>query len=60
MEHLRRETRFILVARDGRRYRHRDGRLMTWPSYTSALRGRAIIDCNALIIQQELVSEEPT
>jgi hypothetical protein len=45
--------RYILRSRAGVDYTHPNGRLMVWPSYTSALRGRAILDCTAHIIQQE-------
>lgn len=52
---MRPEYRYILRTRDGRDITHPNGRVMVWPSYTSALRGRAMVDCTAHIIQQELV-----
>ena len=53
---MRPEYRYILRTRDGRDITHPNGRVMAWPSYTSALRGRAMVDCTAHIIQQELVT----
>lgn len=55
------EYRYILRRRSGEDITHPDGRVMQWPSYTAALRGRAMVDCTAHIIQQERASaEEPT
>jgi len=47
------EYRYILRTRDGEDLKHADGRVMEWPSYASALRGRAMVECTAYIIQQE-------
>jgi hypothetical protein len=54
---MRIEYRYILRSRAGVDYTHPNGRLMVWPSYTSALRGRAMLDCTAHIIQQEQTHE---
>jgi hypothetical protein len=48
---LRAQVRYALRSRAGVEYRFQDGRVITWPSYTSALRGRAMIDCLAHIIE---------
>jgi hypothetical protein len=50
--------RYILRSRAGVDYTHPNGRLMAWPSYASALRGRAMLDCTAHIIQQEQSYEQ--
>jgi hypothetical protein len=48
------EYRFILRDRAGRDLRHPvTGRPYIYPSYLAALRGRAMLDCTAYIIQQE-------
>lgn len=54
---LKIEYRYILRTREGRDITYPDGRVMSWPSYTAALRGRAMVDCTAHIIQQELTHE---
>jgi hypothetical protein len=50
------QYQYILRTRDGRDITYPNGRVMVWPSYTAALRGRAMADCTAHIIQQELVT----
>jgi hypothetical protein len=50
---LHTEYRYILRSRAGETLRHPDGRVLEYPSYMSALRGRAMTDTRAHIIQQE-------
>jgi hypothetical protein len=50
---LKVEYRYILRTREGKDITHPDGQPLVWPTYTAALRGRAMIDCTAHIIQQE-------
>lgn len=48
------EYRFILRTRDGRTLTHPvSGREYVYPSYMAALRGRAMLDAKAFIVQQE-------
>jgi hypothetical protein len=47
------EYRYILRDRSGNALCHPSGRVLEYPSYMSALRGRAMTDIRAHIIQQE-------
>jgi hypothetical protein len=52
------EYRFILRDRAGQDVLHPvTGKPYVYPSYMAALRGRAMVDCNAFIIQQERANE---
>jgi hypothetical protein len=54
MEDLKVEYRYILRDRAGQDIRHPvTGSPYVYPSYMAAVRGRAMVDCNAFIIQQE-------
>ncbi len=51
------EYRYILRSREGATLLRPDGRPYVYPSYMAALRGAAMIDDRAVVIQQEKFHE---
>lgn len=51
------EYRYLLRSREGATLLRPDGRPYVYPSYMAALRGAAMIDDRAVVIQQEKFHE---